>query len=119
MVVPNILYFEKDGLLGISAHYAIDPENTQQDGKHIELMQFTGLKDKNGKEIYEGDLLRLPFNDSITEGVHQVYYDKDGFVTSNILFKELETANKNSLTWIINRGAEVVGSVYENPELLK
>lgn len=83
------------------------------------LLQFTGLKDKSGKEIYEGDLLNIPFNEAIREGVHEVFYYKDGFVTSSILFKNKETANKNSLTWMINRGAEVIGNIQENPELIK
>lgn len=82
------------------------------------IMQFTGLHDKNGKEIYEGDLLEIPVNEAIREGVHRIYYFKDGFVSSSIFFKEDETANKSSLTWIINRGAFVIGNIFENPELL-
>lgn len=100
-----------------------DPKSVRQltndEVDNLEIVQYVGLKDKNGKEIYEGDLLKIPFNGSIREGVHQVFYYKDGFVTSSILFKDLETANKNSLTWMINRGAEVIGNIYENPELLK
>lgn len=80
--------------------------------------QYTSLKNKNGKEIYEGDLLKIPFNESITEGIHEVFYYQDGFVTSSILFSDKESANKNSLRWIIKRGAVVIGNIHDNPELL-
>ncbi len=72
-------------------------------GKDIELVEYTGLKDKNGKEIYEGDILRMQGSDSL---VGSVTYDKGCF---DFLEK-----------WIgCMHPVEVIGNIYENPELLK
>lgn len=66
-----------------------------------ELQQFTGLKDKNGKEIYEGDIMRC--NDL---GFVRVEWTDERFGWSPFVAK-------NDTSW------EVVGNIYENPELLK
>lgn len=77
---------------------------------HVEVMQFTGLTDKNGKEIYEGDVLKA--SDSIIEieykgrGFEGIYLNKDEMFNSPI-------QNNNYLYW------EIIGNIYENPELLK
>ncbi len=62
------------------------------------LMQYTGLKDKNGKEIYEGDIVKAVFNSSI----HRVEWRNDQSQWSIGGFGQ----------W------EVIGNIYENPELL-
>lgn len=82
------------------------------------VMQYTGLKDKNGVEVYEGSLLQIPYNDFIQEGLHEVYFHEDGYVTSSVLFKDKEKATKNCLGWILKKGAYVVGNIYQNPELI-
>ena len=81
--------------------------------------QFTGLKDKNGKEIYEGDVIE---SDSIR---HVVKYSE-----SEAMFVGVSTVIKDSLTgeyaetslsqhWINGWGKEIIGNIYDNPELLK
>ena len=69
------------------------------------LMQYTGLKDKNGKEIYEGDIIQTPMG-----WVASVFYDNN-----NVCFC-LDT--DDDYNPCIGR-YEVIGNIYENPELLK
>lgn len=71
--------------------------------RHI-LMQFTGLKDKNGREIYEGDISKYTFH-----GEMKV----DAIEFSAPLF-----TYRNSMRWSLNED-EVIGNIYENPELLE
>lgn len=75
---------------------------------NINLMQFTGLVDKNGAEIYEGDILKA-FNSII-----KIEFNGRGFegVYLNIEeMKEIPIKNNNYLHW------GIIGNVFENPEL--
>jgi hypothetical protein len=72
------------------------------------IMQFTGLFDCHGKEIYEGDVLGLEY---FTPWV--VKWDKAGFCVYNAGNPERSW----HLDWIGNR--EVIGNIFESPELLK
>lgn len=79
------------------------------------LMQYTGLKDKNGKEIYEGDIIRTKYMDK-TFIVWVEYSDEYAeFVTKckEILFFD------EPLSDIGRADREVIGNIYDNPELLE
>lgn len=86
--------------------------------KEFKLMQFTGLKDKNDKEIFEGDIVKYKIGwNTFTE---EVAYDKnfagfgvmDAYADAIFSFGKLaEVIDLNSL--------EAVGNIYENPELLE
>lgn len=88
------------------------------------LMQWTGLKDKNGREIYEGDLVEFyDFWDEITGGhaegksrVGKVEYIGTGFFVTDI--KDEEYESDLFLLKINDDELEVIGNIYENPELL-
>lgn len=71
--------------------------------------QFTGLTDKNGKEIYEGDI--VDFNSRI-QGISKVVFESGCFMADA---KNYETA----LTYRVAIHARVIGNIHDNPELLK
>lgn len=91
------------------------------DSRPFNMMQYTGLKDKNGKEIYEGDILGGTKNtdpNGIMKNI--VIYEYEGFKhkwlderTARIRDKEIDPIFRN--THIV---FEVIGNIYENPELL-
>ena len=79
------------------------------------IMQYTGLKDKNGKEIYEGDLLLVDERRTVKVYWHDelAMYDTK-FISDNLpsnFFNELR-----NLSW--KHRTEIIGNIYENPELL-
>ena len=66
--------------------------------KDFPLMQYTGLKDKNGKEIYEGDVVKF-INTFQVEETRAIEFPRDyGFITCYEF--------------------EIIGNIYENPELI-
>ena len=82
------------------------------DFKDIELMQYTGLYDKNEKEIYEGDIVKLRANHGI--GVVKYYDEWGAFVIEYIKPRPLAVLGMN----YYKEDIEVFGNIYENPELL-
>jgi len=76
------------------------------------LMQYTGLKDKNGVEIYEGDIISH-HNETISmfEKV-EVKYWEGAFVAGRC------TANDALVNYNVPSYVEVIGNIYQNPELL-
>ena len=87
--------------------------------KDIEVMQFTGLLDKNGKEIYEGDSdgKSIVKFDSFDE--EDVEYDGIMGEISGWYIENINTGNCLPLTPKRAFNFEIIGNIYENPELLK
>ena len=81
--------------------------------ENYEIMQYTGLKDKNGKEIYEGDVVKVFTNKEWRIGI--IIYEHSGFTIDVTNNKELEYGR----TSIIENLTEVIGNIYDNPELLE
>ena len=112
------------------------------------IMQYVGLKDKNGVEIYEGDIIKLvkslKCGTRVTSGtggrhrstmsvicehelVSEVVYFENKFTTKNISYSQIEEKyrhhkqepNPFSLIVDVNSNMEVIGNIHENPELLE
>jgi uncharacterized phage protein (TIGR01671 family) len=73
------------------------------------LMQYTGLKDKNGKEIYEGDILRNKYGLTVEVHYTEGYFCYGNSITPDMAIMTIQQSND----------CEVIGNIYENPELLK
>lgn len=104
-VVPN-----SQAYIGDEVH-----DGEPQRGRFV-VEQFTGIQDKDGKDIYEGDLLDYGYGRILEMRFH------DGAFKLGIV-KTLRNKKLVSCDWgelpINPRGKEVVGNIHENPELLK
>lgn len=85
----------------------------------IELMQSTGLCDKNGKEIFEGDIIRynidvVDIKRHPTLGFYTVLDGREGFFGDGMSIDDFEEDAKE-----FSKTAEIIGNIYENPELLE
>ena len=83
----------------------------------IILMQSTGLFDKNGKEIFEGDILGI---ETVDEQINvNVFWDEKHAL---FMFESKKYNEKNALAELIEDNAypfEIIGNIWENPELLE
>lgn len=79
-----------------------------------ELMQFTGLKDKNGKEIYEGDIWN---GREVKFGQFYTYLENG--LGNSYWITGFYIDNDEGISEPVESGGEVIGNIYENPELIK
>ncbi|AXH73428.1 MAG: hypothetical protein [Caudoviricetes sp.] len=94
--------------------------------KDVVLLQSTGLKDNDGFEIYQGDILGII-------STRKLGYYKTGKLVKRVVeygefwakentlyqFQGFFLDGDSSIQYFVNKGAVIIGNIYENPELLK
>lgn len=85
----------------------------------IILMQSTGLKDKNGKEIFEGDVIAIEVDDTGMPINARVFQNSKIGVLMFHVFEDNEDVPMVELLEDNSVAFEIIGNIYENPELLE
>lgn len=85
------------------------------------IMQYTGSKDKTGKEIYEGDILHMKDEDDDTDDmISVVKFIDGGFIVEWDNHFNMGESDLTTIGWAIQEGhkIEVIGNIHENADLL-
>ena len=113
----NIDYKDED-----EYKYVVTSEEAVDDGvcwkyRDIVLMQYTGLKDKNEKEIYEGDVIKIEVKKRNKGDFPNLKNYLVVFEDFSFSYKDNDGHYATPLNIFI-KGVEVISNIYENPELL-
>lgn len=105
-------------LLQVDYSYDDNGTDTLKNENDLILMQCTGLKDKNGKLIYEEDIVKVPDNwdefGMMAGEKREVYFKEGGFRLKP------KYQGKGIGYWLEDtKEFEIIGNIYENPELLE
>ena len=120
-----VLHFTKGGKVNSIEYWKTPSELKSYHVRNLVFMQSTGLKDKNGVEIFEGDILKIIelANEGISEYITDVIWEDCSFV-----FKSEGVEYYDSFLGAFSGDPNttyplfellVIGNVYENPELLE
>ena len=111
----NRMYQPDEVMVGNGDIWIIDEDSVAGEwivNNDIHLMQSTGLKDKNGKEIFEGDIVKMAKDVYSEPTYYEVVRHRGGAY-------RLESKQHGCELWLRHADCEVVGNVYENKELLE
>lgn len=87
--------------------------------RQVELMQYTGLKDKNGKEIYEGDIIQMWVGTKPVTVGNITWGGWQYVVRMEVVGKDKTNYFGYNSEDIDPEKIEIIGNIYENPDLLK
>jgi uncharacterized phage protein (TIGR01671 family) len=87
-----------------------------EEGQPVDIMQFTGLLDKNGKEIYEGDVYKCRIY-SRTHGKWDRFIGVITYIGTS--FRVVGVKQYSGISAELYANGEVIGNIYENPGLLE
>lgn len=113
-----------DGSVGVSVHQLEAEGIRVGTADEVLVMQFTGLKDKNGKEIYEGDILCV-LEDVVADTIdgYNRYEQEGDFM--EVVFDEYGRWSIKGNSMVIGEllhdmlsDAEIIGNIYENPDFI-
>lgn len=99
-------------------HYIIDKHDVNIAVNPETVSQYTGLHDKNGNEIYEGDILESA-NKRYKERYVVGYDVMWGFTFKQLIDLNSETSEYDLAQNMLFNKVEVAGNIYENPDLIK
>ena len=127
VVVEGFYLFKTDPLLGIKRHFILAQLNNANGILNSECAwfevdpatvgQYTGLQDKNGTKIFEGDIVRFKRINAVgwtTERTGQVLFDFSGIPTFFVL-----ATTGDAWEFYDVEEIEIIGNIHDNPELLE
>jgi uncharacterized phage protein (TIGR01671 family) len=120
--VKNKMYFtgiQDEVVISFDSNGLVATDITEHDWgfkelHHLKYMQYTGLKDKNGKEIYEGDVVKGYWWE---KGKSHRHIGRVDYVMN--AFKVRGVKQYLGFDDGLNPSYEIIGNIYENPELLE
>ena len=116
MMLVKTMFFFAGGLEELELNDSVMNDYITAYPDEIELMQSTGLKDKNGKEVFEGDILGIETDEGILNV--NVFWDEKHAL---FMFESEIHNEKEVLAELVEDNTypfEIIGNIYENKELL-
>lgn len=120
MLMPDEIHLYMNGTVSVNQVWATGD---------LELMQYTGLKDKHGKEIYEGDIIKTNAYPFMSDGKHNYsavveYIDDPEYLAwyydiFSVSGRVAGRAVGGMLADLYGQEIEIIGNRYENPDLLE